>query len=244
VSSELREHLARAVTIPDKNRRQLYLAAIVAETLRRAGIHAVLVGGATVELYMFGEYATADVYLVCGARGEELAAALRPLGFEQESDLRHWSHPDLPIPVEFPPTPAQVGPLPLRAVRVVIEGLAIDVASVEDTILDRVIAAQKWRSRTTRRLIGASCTGALPRPASSRRCSGSRSVPSAGCATLPRELRRRGRPLRPDLQRARWAAGQSKHQDDSQPEARGASSRPVSPAGRRSIDGSVRGRAS
>lgn len=138
-------HLERAARITDKARRQVYLAAIVAEALRRCGLHGVLVGGAAVELYTFGEYTTVDVDVVCGARGTELARALEPLGFQRETDLRHWSHPDLPIPVEFPPTPARVGSLSLRAARLEVEGLAVDVVSLEDAILDRALAAQEWR---------------------------------------------------------------------------------------------------
>jgi predicted nucleotidyltransferase len=145
VTEDLREHLQRAQQTAEKARRQIHFAAIVAEGLRRAGLQATLVGGAAVEFYTFGSYTTGDVDFVCSARGEEIAQALEGLGFVQEEDLRHWSHPQLPIPLEFPPGPAQIGSLFARAIQVQVEGLCLEMVALEDAILDRTIAAQEWR---------------------------------------------------------------------------------------------------
>ena len=57
----------------------------------------------------------------------------RPLG-----DYRHWSHPQIPFPVEFPPGPLQIGHLVVAEVNEIeIEGTKLKILKVEDILLDR-----------------------------------------------------------------------------------------------------------
>lgn len=91
-----------------KNTSCLELAAIISQALQRAGITAVLSGGAAVSIYSDDRYQSRDLDFVTSERIVDLVAALSPLGFVRRSD-RHLSHPDTDYYVEFPPGPVAIG---------------------------------------------------------------------------------------------------------------------------------------
>ena len=72
----------------DKNTSCTELAAIISQTLQRAGVTAVLSGGAAVSIYTENRYQSNDLDFVTSERVVDLIAALAPLGFLQGSD-RH-----------------------------------------------------------------------------------------------------------------------------------------------------------
>ena len=73
---------------------------------------------------------------------------MKGLGFERFEDYRHWLHPDIPIPVEFPPGPVQVGRLLVQKINEIEIGkVKLGIMRVEDILLDRIVMAQEWKDR-------------------------------------------------------------------------------------------------
>jgi hypothetical protein len=71
---------------------------------------------------------------------------MQELGFERFEDYRHWLHPKIPIPIEFPPGPLQIGHLPVQEVNEIdVEKVKLKILKVEDILLDRLIMAQEWK---------------------------------------------------------------------------------------------------
>jgi hypothetical protein len=83
------------------------MAALVCHTLGEAGIPVVLSGGAVVSIYSENEYESLDLDFVLTGLARRLDGAMTGLGFRKEG--RHWTHPESPFWVEFPPGPVQVG---------------------------------------------------------------------------------------------------------------------------------------
>ena len=77
------------------------VAALVSESLSRAGITAVLSGGGAVQIYSNGLYVSRDLDFVSPAPVKEIARAVRALGFEPASG-RHFVHPTCHSTLEFP----------------------------------------------------------------------------------------------------------------------------------------------
>ena len=72
------------------------VAALVSESLSRAGITAVLSGGGAVQIYSNGLYVSRDLDFVSPAPVKEIARAVRALGFEPASG-RHFVRPTCPF---------------------------------------------------------------------------------------------------------------------------------------------------
>jgi hypothetical protein len=107
----------------------------------------VLVGGAVVEYYTAGGYTTADIDMILPPlEKQEIETVMKKLGFERFEDYRHWLHPHIPVPVEFPPGPLQVGHLLIQEVNEIeVEKIKLKILKVEDILLDRLIMAQEWK---------------------------------------------------------------------------------------------------
>ena len=123
-------------------RRRLLALGLVADRLAEAGIEPILVGGAAVEFYTAGGYATGDVDLALPL-GPDVDAAFADLGFRKAG--RFWVREDLDLLFEAPAPAGLPGETAPRTV-VEIEGLRIVVIGIEDLLLDRVRAAVHWRS--------------------------------------------------------------------------------------------------
>ena len=147
-SAERRRELIKKVTLTqDKLERQIYLAAAISSAFEKKGIQSVLVGGAVVEYYTAGEYTTVDIDMILPpSEKREIENVMEGLGFERFEDYRHWLHPHIPIPVEFPPGPLQIGHLLVQEVNEIeIEKVKLKILKVEDILLDRLIMAQEWK---------------------------------------------------------------------------------------------------
>ena len=83
------------------------IAAVVCEALDRAGILVVLSGGAVVSIYSDNAYESFDLDFVRQGVARKVDRVMNELGFRRQG--RHWTHPDSPFWVEFPPGPVQVG---------------------------------------------------------------------------------------------------------------------------------------
>lgn len=145
--SEKAKLLQKAVNTRNKLERQLYVAAAISCSFEKEGIYAVLVGGTVVEYYTAGEYTTGDIDMVLPPlEKREVEKVMQELGFERFEDYRHWLHPKIPVPVEFPPGPLQIGHLPVQEVNEIEIGeVKLKILKVEDILLDRLIMAQEWK---------------------------------------------------------------------------------------------------
>jgi predicted nucleotidyltransferase len=146
-SERLRGLIKKATLTQDKLERQICLAAAISSAFEKKGIQSVLVGGAVVEYYTAGEYTTVDIDMILPpSEKREIENVMEGLGFERFEDYRHWLHPHIPIPVEFPPGPLQIAHLLVREVNEIeIERVKLKILKVEDILLDRLIMAQEWK---------------------------------------------------------------------------------------------------
>jgi predicted nucleotidyltransferase len=146
-AQRLRELIKKATLKQDKLEKQIYLAAAISSAFEKKGIQSVLVGGAVVEYYTAGEYTTVDIDMILPPlEKREIENVMEGLGFERFEDYRHWLHPHIPIPVEFPPGPLQIGHLLVREVNEIeIKKVKLKILKVEDILLDRLIMAQEWK---------------------------------------------------------------------------------------------------
>jgi len=146
-SHKLQKLIDTAIATKDKLERQIYVAAVISSAFEKKGIQTVLVGGAVVEYYTAGGYTTADIDMILPPlEKEEIETVMKELGFERFEDYRHWLHPDIPVPVEFPPGPLQVGHLLIHEVNEIeVEKIKLKILKVEDILLDRLIMAQEWK---------------------------------------------------------------------------------------------------
>ena len=146
-SGTIKKLLKKAATEQEKILKQLYVAAAISSAFEKKGIRAVLVGGAVVEYYTAGGYTTVDIDMILPPlEKQEIETVMKELGFVRFEDYRHWLHPHIPIPVEFPPGPLQIGHLLIQEVNEIeIEKIKLKILKVEDILLDRLIMAQEWK---------------------------------------------------------------------------------------------------
>ncbi|HEX2164005.1 MAG TPA: hypothetical protein VHM02_08655 [Thermoanaerobaculia bacterium] len=131
----------------DPARRRLVALALVADRLAEDGIEPILVGGAALEVYTAGGYATGDVDLALPT-SPEVDCAFADLGFQKRG--RFWLRDDLDLVFEAPAPAGLPGETAPRT-ELSVEGLRVVVIGVEDLLLDRVRGAVHWRSDEDRR---------------------------------------------------------------------------------------------
>ena len=144
--------LARLRAESEPRRRRLLALGLLTQRLAKHGIEPILVGGAAVEFYTAGGYATADVDLAMTA-SKEAHEAFAALGFVREG--RYWHHAELDLLFEAP-APAGLPGEDAPRTETDIDGLRIVVIGIEDLLIDRLRAWVHWKSqedgRWTRRL--------------------------------------------------------------------------------------------
>lgn len=124
------------------------VAVAVGDALRRAGIRAVLTGGACASFYSAGSHQSldADFVLVGACTRDELDAAMATLGFERDRD--RYLHPGLPFFVEFPPGPLGIGEdFRIRPVWKRRRNARMLALSATDSCRDRLSAFYHWNDR-------------------------------------------------------------------------------------------------
>ncbi len=123
-----------------RDERKLLLVGVLNKYLL-GGREAVLVGGALVEFYTSGGYVTGDIDVV-GDR-DRIVPLLEAAGFKRNA--RTWWNTDLELVVD-------IAGRDLRrteeVVRVEFAGYSIPTVTLEDLIVDRLLAAKYWKSRT------------------------------------------------------------------------------------------------
>jgi hypothetical protein len=120
----------------------------VGDALRRAGIRAVLTGGACAHLYSGGTYLSRDADFVLGApcSREDLNRAMATVGFRRDRD--RYVHAVVSFFVEFPRGPLGIGEdiriRPVWRTRRAAKTLAL---SATDACRDRLAAFYHWNDR-------------------------------------------------------------------------------------------------
>lgn len=124
------------------------MAFTVGDALRRAGIEAVLTGGACASLYTRGRHVSADADFVLGATadGRAVEEVMRSIGFRRTGD--HWTCPGVRFYVEFPRGPLAIGRdhrlRPVVRARRAARTLSL---SATDSCRDRLAAFYHWGDR-------------------------------------------------------------------------------------------------
>lgn len=124
------------------------VAILVGDALRRAGIHAVLTGGACASLYSAGRHQSVDAdFVLSGTPAvEELDRALGALRFRRRGS--RYVHPVVPFFIEFPRGPLgiseDVSIRPVWRRRGAARTLAL---SATDSCRDRLAAFYHWNDR-------------------------------------------------------------------------------------------------
>lgn len=142
-----RERLESLAAETDMARRRLVALALVADRLAEDRIEPILVGGAALELYTAGGYATGDVDLALPT-GPVVDRAFADLGFRKQG--RFWVREDLDLLFEAPAPAGLPGETAPRT-EIDVEGMRVVVIGIEDLLLDRLRAAVHWRSDEDRR---------------------------------------------------------------------------------------------
>lgn len=137
---------------PDTQRRRLLALGLLGDRLAEVGVEPILVGGAALEFYTAGGYATKDVDLALPVSAE-VDDAFAELGFAKEG--RYWFREDLDLLFEAPAPEGLPGETAPRT-EIEIDGLRVVILGVEDLLVDRLRAWVHWTSdedaRWTRRL--------------------------------------------------------------------------------------------
>ena len=120
--------------------RGVKVAAVVAEALRQIGEDPVLVGGAAVEFYTEGGYATKDIDMVA-VGGYPLREVMNELGFEKRG--KDFINRQLELYIEFPSE--CLNPFE-KSDELDVNGILLKIISIEDLIVDRLCAYKFWKS--------------------------------------------------------------------------------------------------
>lgn len=126
----------------DPRRRRLLALGLLTERLAKVGIEPILVGGAALEFYTAGGYATTNVDLAMRV-SEDVHAVFASLGFEREG--RYWYHTDLDLLFEAPARAGLPGEDAPRT-ETDVDGLRIVVIGVDDLLIDRLRSWVYWKS--------------------------------------------------------------------------------------------------
>jgi hypothetical protein len=124
------------------------VAVAVGDALRKAGIRAVLTGGACANLYSGGAYESRDAdFILSGSPTlEDLNHALNAHGFRRRGD--RYVHSRVPFFVEFPRGPLGIGQdVQIRAVWRIRRGAKTLALSATDSCRDRLAAYYHWNDQ-------------------------------------------------------------------------------------------------
>lgn len=124
------------------------VAACVWAALNRAGIRAVLSGGACASLYSRGAYQSSDLdfILQTATSSRDLDSIMETIGFRRKG--RHYEHPETPFFVEFPAGPLGIGSdLRIEPVTYRVGRVGVQTLSPTDSCRDRLAAYYHWNDR-------------------------------------------------------------------------------------------------
>ena len=112
--------------------------------LERAGIEAVLTGGAVVSIYTENAYQSYDLDFVVRGLAKDVRSAMASIGFTKRAG-RHFEHPHTPYIVEFPSGPLAIGNSPVTATASRRTGAGVlRLLTPTDCVMDRLAALYHW----------------------------------------------------------------------------------------------------
>jgi len=141
--STTKDPLARARNKERGFERTVFVMSIITPRLEEKGIKTVIVGGSAVEFYTKDQYATGDIDLAINRlKRTGIDSVLADLLFKKVG--RMWVREDLALYIE---TPGDIRDIDMGKVTKVEteEGYAY-IIGLEDIILDRILAAEHWKS--------------------------------------------------------------------------------------------------
>lgn len=125
--------------------RMLFVMSIITPRLEKIGVKAVVVGGSAVEFYTRDWYATGDIDLaITKEKRDAVKDILTDLGFKNSG--RMWVREDLNLYLEMPGDVRDVNTD--KVLRVDTESGYAYIIGLEDIILDRLQAAEHWKSES------------------------------------------------------------------------------------------------
>lgn len=120
------------------------IAALVSDALERAGINAVLSGGAAVSIYSSGAYLSRDLDFITSAPAKTIQSALSSLGFKN-TEGRYFTHPGTSYFLEFPTGPLAIGDQIIKDwAQLDTEFGPIHVLTPTQCVMDRLAAYYYW----------------------------------------------------------------------------------------------------
>ena len=120
------------------------IAAIVSAALEKAGITAVLSGGAAVSMYSDNAYTSLDLDFVSNASPERIEPVLAALGFKRGRG-RFFTHEHTTYFVEFPSGPVSFGNDVVREWgRIETASGTIQIITPTQCVMDRLAAFYHW----------------------------------------------------------------------------------------------------
>ncbi|MDO8461794.1 MAG: hypothetical protein Q7S98_02920 [Deltaproteobacteria bacterium] len=137
-SKRFKEKIKDAAAETNLARRGVKIASVIAEALRTIDQDPILVGGAAVEFYTEGQYATSDIDMLAPG-GPELWETMKELGFERRG--KDFINKELELYVEFP----GYGLKEEKSDTLNIDGILLQIISREDLIVDRLASYKFWK---------------------------------------------------------------------------------------------------
>lgn len=124
------------------------LGALLSRLFKNESVDFIIVGGAAVQFYTQADYTTKDLDIILrGDTIEIIEKVMGNLGFKRTTTYRHFNNPLFKFSVEFPPSPIEVGNRCITEVnRIETDIGTVEIISVEDIIMDRIIAGVEWKS--------------------------------------------------------------------------------------------------
>lgn len=120
------------------------IAALVSEALDRAGITAVLSGGAAVSIYTDNAYQSKDLDFVSSESLDRIEVVLSEFGFKRHLD-RYLKHEDTAFLIEFPSGPLAFGDKVDRDwAQLKTETGLVQIVTPTQCVMDRLAAYYHW----------------------------------------------------------------------------------------------------
>lgn len=152
MKSDLRRRLQQIEQIKDPLQRKLWALGVLTKGLALHKLRPILIGGAALEYYSLGGYATSDVD-VAVPTDRAVDAVFAEMGFKKEG--RYWVEQDLDLMFEAPAGILKGEDAALTKVK--LEDLECYILGIEDLIIDRLNGYVHWKweddGRWVRRLV-------------------------------------------------------------------------------------------
>jgi hypothetical protein len=150
--NDLKKRLAKIRTMGDSLQRKLWALAVVTMGLQAHRLRPILIGGAALEYYSLGGYATSDVDLALPT-DTVVDKLFADLGFRKEG--RYWMHDEFDLMFEAPA--ADLAGEEAELTEVMLEDMTCYILGLEDLIIDRLNGYVHWKweddGRWVRRLV-------------------------------------------------------------------------------------------